>query len=31
MSRGNQRKLENGFVGFWIQYKYEEGYGGLLR
>ena len=26
-----QRRLESGFVGFWVQYKYEEGYGGQLR
>ena len=25
------RKLEAGYVGFWIQYKYEDGYGGQLR
>lgn len=24
------RRLEAGFVGFWVQYKYEEGYGGQL-
>jgi len=24
------RRLEQGFVGFWVQYKYEEGYGGQL-
>jgi len=24
------RRLEDDFVGFWIQYKYEEGYGGQL-
>jgi len=25
-----QRQLEQGFVGFWVQYKYEAGYGGTL-
>jgi len=25
-----KRRLENGFVGFWIQYKFQEGYGGQL-
>jgi hypothetical protein len=25
------RKLEADYVGFWVQYKYEEGYGGQLR
>jgi hypothetical protein len=24
------RKLELGYVGFWVQYKYEEGYGGQI-
>ena len=24
------RRLEEDFVGFWVQYKYEEGYGGQL-
>jgi len=24
------RKLELGFVGFWVQYKYEAGYGGQI-
>jgi len=25
------RRLEQDFVGFWVQYKFEEGYGGQLR
>ena len=25
------RKLEVGYVGFWVQYKYEAGYGGQIR
>ena len=25
------RRLEQDYVGFWVQYKYEEGYGGQLR
>ena len=25
------RRLEQDYVGFWVQYKYDEGYGGQLR
>ena len=24
------RRLEDDYVGFWVQYRYEEGYGGQL-
>jgi hypothetical protein len=26
-----KRRMEEGYVGFWVQYKYDEGYGGQLR
>lgn len=25
------RRLQQGFVGFWLRYKYEPGYGGQIR
>jgi hypothetical protein len=25
------RRMEDDYVGFWVQYKYDEGYGGQLR
>jgi hypothetical protein len=26
-----RRRMEDDYVGFWVQYKYDEGYGGQLR